>query len=73
MRHASLEKLGHNIRQLRQSKGLSQEQLAELTNLHRTYIGGVERGERNIGFLNLVRIAKALEISPSKLLEGSED
>ncbi len=66
---ATLTKLGANIRQLRQAKGLSQEQLAELTGLHRTYIGGVERGERNIGLLNLVRVARALSVTPANLLK----
>lgn len=66
----ALRKLGGNLKQFRQSKGLSQEKLAELTGLHRTYIGGVERGERNISFLNLIRIAEALGVSVADLVEG---
>lgn len=68
----SLEKFGDRIRELRKSRGLSQEELAELAGLHRNYIGGIERGERNIALLNIVRLAKALGVSPSELLNGIE-
>jgi len=67
-----LEKLGNNIRRYRLEKGLSQEGLAELSKLHRTYLGSVERGERNISLLNLERIAKALGISPIDLLREND-
>lgn len=52
------------------AKGISQEKLAELSSLHRTYVGGVERGERNISLLNLTRLAQALEVSITDLVEG---
>lgn len=60
--------VGKNVRHYRQLKGLSQEDLADLTGLHRTYIGDIERGERNFGITNLVRIAIALAIPPSLLI-----
>jgi transcriptional regulator with XRE-family HTH domain len=61
--------LSQNLKILRASRGLSQEALADLVGLHRTYIGSVERGERNISLDNLERIALAFEISVSQLLE----
>jgi len=65
-----LKAFGNNVRCLRIKKGLSQEQLADLAGLHRTYIGGIERGERNISLENIVKIAKALGIDPTTLLGG---
>lgn len=62
--------IGNNIRFNRHKKGISQEYLADITGLHRTYIGSVERGERNISILNLVKIAFSLDVKPSQLLEG---
>jgi len=67
---AQLRKFGEQVKLIRKSKGLSQESLAELCGLHRTYVGGIERGERNVALINILRIAKALEISPSELLNG---
>ena len=64
--------LGNNLKKYRQKLGVSQEALAELCGLHRTYVGAVERGERNVSLLNIVSIARALKILPSKLLEGVE-
>lgn len=55
-----LKRFGERVRQLRVAAGLSQEQLADRCGLHRTYIGGVERGERNVGLLNVYAIAAAL-------------
>jgi ribosome-binding protein aMBF1 (putative translation factor) len=62
---------GERVRELRKQKGLSQEALALACNLDRTYIGGVERGERNISLINIYGIATALEVPPSALLERS--
>ncbi len=59
--------LGERIRNLRKDAGLSQEDLAELTGFHRTYIGMIERGERNPSLDNLVKFAKAFRITLSEL------
>jgi len=56
------KKVGINIRKYRQIKGLTQEQLAFEANLHRAYIGHIERGEKNIGLINLEKIAKTLGV-----------
>jgi transcriptional regulator with XRE-family HTH domain len=64
--------LGCAIRRRRLQLGLSQEELAFECNLHRTYIGSVERGERNISLKNIVAIAKVLQFSASELLAFAE-
>lgn len=61
-KHPALIKLGDNIRELRKSKGFSQESFADEAGLDRTYMGGIERGERNIATINLIRIALALNV-----------
>lgn len=62
-----LQKLGKKLRDLRQLKDLSQESFAELTNLDRTYISGLERGKRNPSYLIIRRLCKILEINPNEL------
>jgi len=61
--------LGIRIKQLRKEKGISQEELAFKAGLHRTYMSDVERGTRNVSIRNIEKIAKALSVTPSKLLE----
>lgn len=70
--HPELVRFGENVRELRKKRGLSQEELAAQAELDRTYMGGIERGERNLGLLNAARVARALGISLSKLCEGVE-
>ena len=64
-----LTQFGQRIRELRQERGLSQEQLADETGFHRTYIGMVERGERNLSLSNVAILAKVFELSISELLD----
>lgn len=66
-KHPSLVKLGQRIRALRKAKGFSQEEFAAEVGLDRTYMGGIERGERNIATLNLIRIAKTLKVEVGEL------
>jgi len=63
---------GQRIRQLRMKKGLTQEGLANEAGLDRSYMGGVERGERNVSLNNIGKIAKALEVEPFELLRSSK-
>lgn len=63
--------VGRNIRRLRRERGLSQEDLADEIGVHRTYMGGVERGERNLTLRSLERLADRLGVSPLSLLEDS--
>jgi transcriptional regulator with XRE-family HTH domain len=67
---ALLRSLGRRIRSLRAERGLSQEGLAERAGLHRTYVGGIERGERNPTIRNLEQISRALAVSLSVLVKG---
>lgn len=70
MTNRALAQFGADLRELRQQRGLSQERLAELAGLHRTYLGGIERGERNVSLINLLAIANALDLSLSAMLHG---
>ena len=58
-----------NVRVIRNKIGLTQERLAEEAGLHRTYIGSIERGERNLSIDNIEKIARALDVSPDALLK----
>jgi transcriptional regulator with XRE-family HTH domain len=62
--------VGQAVRARRKKLGLSQEGLAERAGLHWTYVGGVERGERNVSLINLCRIATGLELRASDLLKA---
>lgn len=64
--------LGEAIREKRWARGLSQERLAEIVGLHRTYIGGIEQGRRNVSLINICRIAGALGCRPAELVETVE-
>lgn len=64
------ELFANNIKLIRTKLGLSQEELAAKCNLHRTYISSVERAKRNVSIDNIEKIALALNVSPSQLLEG---
>lgn len=67
MRDEVLRLFGERLRELRTERGLSQERLAELAGVDRNYIGQIERAERNVALVNIVRIAKALGIEPAEL------
>jgi transcriptional regulator with XRE-family HTH domain len=67
MSDSSLRRFGARVRALREMAGLSQEELAARAGIHRTYVGGVERGERNLSLRNIVRLAKALGVPPGDL------
>lgn len=62
--------VGRNLRAYRQAQGLSQEAFADELGVHRTYMGGIERGERNLTLKSLERMAERIGIDPLRLLEG---
>ena len=69
-RDSILLALGRSVRRHREAKGISQEKLAELADLDRTYISDIERGNRNPGIKNVAQLAKALGITTAELCEG---
>lgn len=70
MKHQQLIQFGMNVRTLREAKNISQEKLAELAGMHRTYLGGIERGERNLSLLNMLKLSKALDVPLTELVKG---
>lgn len=64
-----LVQLGKRIRALREERKISQEELADRADIHRNYISQIEGGKRNLSFYNVVKIARALQVSPSKLID----
>jgi len=68
----SLQAFGLALRAFRQRAGLSQDALAEVAGLHRTYVGSVERGERNVSLLNIHGLAHALQTTASELIRTAE-
>ena len=67
-----LIKFGDRVREIRKEKGLSQEELSFKADLHRTYIGMIERAEKNITLVNIEKIANALEVSINDLFDEKE-
>lgn len=61
-------RFGRKLRDTRLKQGISQERLAELADLHRTYVSGIERGERNVSLVNIERLSRALGISMADLM-----
>jgi transcriptional regulator with XRE-family HTH domain len=72
MKNKACVAFGGAVRRLRSAEQLSQEDFAERVDVHRTFIGGIERGERNPTLLTIVKIASALGILPSELLREAE-
>lgn len=64
--------LGRAVRELRHSQGHSQEGFADKAGMHRTYVGGIERGERNVSFATILKLADALALPPSVLVQRYE-
>lgn len=68
-----LKRFGETLREHRQRAGLSQEKLAAKAGIDRTYVGGAERGERNVALVNIVRLAEAPDVTPAELFRSLED
>jgi len=69
--HPELIAFGNAVRSIRLDKGISQESLADLAGIDRSYMGGVERGEHNVALINIKRISDALEVPISTVMEKS--
>lgn len=70
MSKAIRNKFGKQVRNLRRERGWSQEDLADNSGVHRTYIGAIERGEQNVSIDNIIKLAKALGVSLEQLFKG---
>ena len=68
--HRAFQTLGDNIRAIRIRLKISQEELADRAGVHRTYLGAIERGERNVSLANIVKIANSLGVKPEKIMKG---
>jgi transcriptional regulator with XRE-family HTH domain len=66
-------RVGRNLRAHRQAKGLSQEAFADVVGVHRTYMGGLERGERNLTLKSVEKIAERINVDPLELLRATDD
>lgn len=64
--------VGRNLQAYRKARGLSQEAFADVLGVHRTYMGGIERGERNLTLRSLEKLARRIEVEPLALLEPSD-
>lgn len=64
---------GRVVKRIRMKKGISQERLAELVDLHRTYISDIERGGRNVSLVNIYRIAEGLNVKTTDLFQGMDE
>lgn len=71
-REQASTEFGRRVRAAREKQNLSQEALADLAGVHRTYIGSVEQGHRNVSLTNILRISHALGVRPGELLDGLE-
>lgn len=67
--HEALTAFGRRVRAAREARGLSQEALADVAGLHRTYVGSTERGLRNVSLTNILRLSRALDVRPGELLD----
>lgn len=69
MKSYILRKFGENVKKMRKTRGWSQEELASKAGLHRTYIGSIERSERNVSLINIERMANALAVKIEALIK----